>query len=270
MQTNAPESGAEAVALARYALISKLQELLRQSVPLRLALETVASSSTRPTGEGTSAPVAVRTLEDWWYAYQHGGFAALHPKARSDRGIPRVLTPDQERFILAQVRDHPAIAVKVLYRLWKPQDPTLPALSAIYRALQRHDLGQRSRRSLVRQSLGGPTKAFEAPLVNELWMVDFSPGPFLRLPTQKEPLATHLCALLDDHSRIIPHAAYYPRADTRAFHHSFKEAIRRRGLPRKLYTDQGGPFINDHTRVICANLNIRLLHAQPYHAWSKG
>lgn len=270
MQTHAPESGAEAVALARYALISKLQELLRQSVPLRLALETVASSSTRPTGEGTSAPVAVRTLEDWWYAYEHGGFAALHPKVRSDRGIPRVLTPDQERFILAQVRDHPAIAVKVLYRLWKPQDPTLPALSAIYRALQRHDLGQRSRRSLVRQSLGGPTKAFEAPLVNELWMVDFSPGPFLRLPTQKEPLATHLCALLDDHSRIIPHAAYYPRADTRAFHHSFKEAIRRRGLPRKLYTDQGGPFINDHTRVICANLNIRLLHAPPYHAWSKG
>lgn len=270
MQTHAPESGAEAVALARYALISKLQELLRQSVPLRVALETVASSSTRPTGEGTSAPVAVRTLEDWWYAYEHGGFAALHPKVRSDRGIPRVLTPDQERFILAQVRDHPAIAVKVLYRLWKPQDPTLPALSAIYRALQRHDLGQRSRRSLVRQSLGGPTKAFEAPLVNELWMVDFSPGPFLRLPTQKEPLATHLCALLDDHSRIIPHAAYYPRADTRAFHHSFKEAIRRRGLPRKLYTDQGGPFINDHTRVICANLNIRLLHAPPYHAWSKG
>jgi transposase InsO family protein len=270
MQTNAPESGAEAVALARYALISKLQELLRQPVPLRVALETVASSSTRPTGEGTTAPVAVRTLEDWWYAYQHGGFAALHPKVRSDRGVPRTLTPDQERFILTQVKVHPAIAVKVLYRLWKQQDPTLPALSAVYRALQRHDLGQRSRRSLVRQSLGGPTKAFEAPLVNELWMVDFSPGPFLRVPGHKEPWATHLCAILDDHSRIIPHAAYYRRADTRAFHQSLKEAIRRRGLPRKLYTDQGGPFINDHTRVICANLSIRLLHAQPYHAWSKG
>ena len=59
-------------------------------------------------------------------------------------------------------------------------------------------------------------------------------------------------------------------ADTRCFHCSFKEAIRRRGVPRKLYTDQGGPFINDHTRVICANLGIRLLHAKPYHAWSKG
>jgi transposase InsO family protein len=146
----------------------------------------------------------------------------------------------------------------------------LPALSAIYRALQRHDLNQRSRHQLVRQAIGGPTKAFEAPLVNELWMVDFSPGPFLHLAGQKKATPTHLCAILDDHSRVLTHAAYYLRADTRCFHASFKQAIARRGLPRKLYTDQGGPFINDHTRVICANLGIRLLHAKPYHAWSKG
>jgi putative transposase len=49
-----------------------------------------------------------------------------------------------------------------------------------------------------------------------------------------------------------------------------KEALRRRGLPQKLYTDQGGPFINDHTKIVCARLGIRLLHAAPYHAWSKG
>jgi hypothetical protein len=122
----------------------------------------------------------------------------------------------------------------------------------------------------MRQAIGGPTKAFEAPLVNELWMVDFSPGPFLHLAGQKKVTATHLCAIIDDHSRVLPHAAYYLRADTRCFHCSFQEAIRRRGVPRKLYTDQGSPFINDHTRVICANLGIRLLHAKPYHAWSKG
>ena len=46
---------------------------------------------------------------------------------------------------------------------------------------------------------------------------------------------------------------------------SFKEALRRRGVPRQLYTDQGGPFINDHTRVICANLGLRLLHALKAH-----
>ena len=29
-----------------------------------------------------------------------------------------MLTPDQERFILAQLKVHPAIAVKVLSRVW--------------------------------------------------------------------------------------------------------------------------------------------------------
>jgi len=270
MNSSQPNSSAEAVALARFSLISKVQELLHQHVPLRVALETVASSSPQPTGEGSTRPLPMRTLEDWWYLHQHGGFAALHPKGRSDRGRSRKLTAEQERLVVAQVRTHPAIPIKVLYRQWRQQDPTLPALSAVYRVLQRHDLSQRSRHYLMRQAISGPTKAFEAPLVNELWMVDFSPGPFLHLAGQKKAVPTHLCALLDDHSRVVTHAAYYPKADTRCFHFSFKEAIRRRGLPRKLYTDQGSPFTNDHTRVICANLGIRLLHAKPYHAWSKG
>jgi putative transposase len=270
MNTSSSADRAQAVALARFSLISKVQELVAQQVPLKIALETVASSSA-PTGpEGSGPAVAVRTLEDWWYAHQRGGFAALHPQARSDRGVSRKLTPEHEHLIVAQARTHPAIPIKVLYRQWKQQDPTLPGLYTVYRALQRHDLNQRSRHYLVRQALGGPTKAFEAPLVNDLWMVDFSPGPFLHLVGQKKATPTHLCALLDDHSRVVTHAAYDLKADTRSFHASLKEALRRRGVPRKLYTDQGGPFINDHTRVICANLGIRLLHAKPYHAWSKG
>jgi transposase InsO family protein len=269
MNENASSPRAEALALARFALISRLQELLRQPVSLKVALDTVSSDCVLEL-KGQSRPVPRRTLEDWWYAYQHGGFAALHPRDRSDRGVARKLSPEQERHVVEAVKAHPAIAVKVLYRQWHEADPTLPALSAIYRALQRHAMDQRSRRYLVRQAISGPTKAFEAPWVNELWMTDFSPGPFLPGAGPKKALATHLCAIIDDHSRVVPHAAYYPTADTRSFHQSLKEAVQRRGLPRKLYTDQGRPFTNDHTRVICANLGIRLLHAKPYHAWSKG
>jgi len=270
MNSKSSPDRAEALALARFSLISKVQELLAQQVPLKSALERTASSSALAGTDGSSQPVAVRTLEDWWYAHQRGGFAALHPKTRSDRGVPRKLTPELEQLIVAQVKAQPAIPIKVLYRQWKQAHPTLPSVYSIYASLRRHDLSQRSRHYLIRQAIGGPTKAFEVPLVNELWMVDFSPGPFLHPAGQKKATPTHLCALLDDHSRVVPHAAYYPKADTRCFHCSLKEAIRRRGVPRKLYTDQGGPFINDHTRVICANLSIRLLHAKPYHAWSKG
>src|SRR5512140_2167359 len=102
MNSKSSPSGAEAVALARFSLISKIQELLGQHVPLKVALETVASCSPPSDDPGASRSLPVRTLEDWWYAYQHGGFAGLHPKARSDRGVPRKLNPEQERLIVAQ------------------------------------------------------------------------------------------------------------------------------------------------------------------------
>ena len=71
-------------------------------------------------------------------------------------------------------------------------------------------------------------------------------------------------------SRTSPNAAYYSRESTETFHHTLKEAVLRRGLPHKLYVDNGAPFISKHTHIVCANLGIRLLHHKPYRAWSKG
>ncbi len=255
--------------MERFAFITQIQELLRQGFPLSVALEQV---SFRPfhLPEGTERFHPPRTIEDWWYAYQHGGFAALCPKLRADKGQPRTLSAEQQKWILEQAQAHLAVPIKVLYRRWREQDPQLPALNSIYRFLREHDLHTKARRAQLRQPLGGATKCFEAPFVNDLWMTDFSPGPYLHPAEGSKAQPTFLCVIIDDHSRLIPYAAYYLRADTQAFHQTLKEAVRRRGLPAKLYTDQGGPFTNDHTRVVCANLGIRLLHAKPYHAWSKG
>lgn len=256
----------EAVALRRYSLVAEVKTLADQGLPLSLAVVEV-SKKTQQQSEG---PVAPRTLEDWWYAHQQSGFAALKPKQRSDRGASRKLTAQQQQRILEAVRRQPGIAIKVHFRHWKKDDPNLPSLGTVHRFLWQHELNLKQRRSLIRQSLGGPTKAWESAGVNELWMVDFSPGPWLNIPSQPKAVATQLCVLLDDYSRVAPCARYAAAADTQAFHAVFKEALRRRGIPRALYADNGGPFVNDHTRVVCAQLGVRLLHARPYHCWSKG
>lgn len=108
MNQNTASDRSQAVALARFALISRLQELLRQPVSLKVALDTV-SSDCKLELNGQPRPVPRRTLEDWWYAYQRGGFAALHPRDRSDRGVPRKLLPDQERHIVESVKAHPSM-----------------------------------------------------------------------------------------------------------------------------------------------------------------
>jgi transposase InsO family protein len=266
---NPSSSVPEAIALRRVSLVQHIIELVHQHWPLSAALDQVASSQPLPAeADDPPAFVAKRTLEDWYYAFKKGGFDALKPKPRSDRGKPRRLSCEQQQWILERVRSFPGVPVKLLYRQWKQADLTLPALSAVYRWLEQNDLDAQGRRYLLRQSIPGPTKSFEAPGVNDLWIVDFSPGPFLALPPKT--VATHLCLIIDDHSRLIPFAAYDRAADTQALLGCLKQAIRRRGLPRKLYADNGGPFVNDHLKIVCANLGIRLIHSKPGKPWSRG
>jgi transposase InsO family protein len=269
MNTNSKPPPSQALALERFALIAKLQDLVRQSFPLAVALQQVSACPiTLP--KGTQRLVARRTIEDWWYDYQHRGFAALAPKGRTDKGQPWLLSAEQQKWVRAQTQAHRAVPVKVLYRRWREQDPQLPSLNTLYRFLREHQLHTKARRQQLAQPVGGASKSFEAPLVNDLWMVDFSPGPLLSGGAHAKALATWLCVIIDDHSRLIAYGAYSLRADPQAFHQTLKEARRRRGGPTKLYTDQGAPFTCDHTRVVCASLGMRLLHAKAYHAWSKG
>ena len=206
------------------------------------------------------------TLEDYWYAWKSGGFAALRPKSRADEGAFRKVPAEVGEWLLSQVSQYPQIPLKVLYLRWKESGKQLPSLRTVYRFLRTRGYDAASLRRGRLEN--GPTKAFEAPFVNDLWMADFSPGPKLNL--QGKALSTQLCLILDDHSRLIVSGAYYPAADTPAFHHALKEAVQRRGVPYRLYTDLGKPFTNKHTQIVCANLGIRLLHAKPYAAWSKG
>ncbi len=252
------------LALTRFKALNFVEDLQREGLPLAQALR---HASVRPWPDENGDYYAERTLEDWWYAYQKGGFNALMPTPRSDQGKSRVLDEATAAWVLEQVTQNPQVPLKVLYTHWQQTEPRpLPSISVLYRFLRRQGMDRKSLRSGRLES--GATKAFEAPHVNDLWMVDFSPGPTLSV--EGKALSTQLCVLVDDHSRLIPFAAYYPQANTEAFHHALKEAVLRRGLPRKLYTDNGKPFINSHTRLVCAQLGIRLLHCKPYHSWSKG
>lgn len=256
-------SASQHLALTRFKALNFVEDQQRQGGALAAALR---QASVRPWPDENGDYYAVRTLEDWWYAYQKHGFEALVSAPRSDQGKSRVLDEATAAWVLEQVTQNPQVPLKVLYAHWQQAGRSLPSITVLYRYLRRQGLDRKSLRSGRLET--GPTKAFEAPQVNDLWMVDFSPGPTLNANGKSQ--VTQLAVLIDDHSRLIPFAAYYPQANTEAFHHALKEAILRRGLPRKLYTDQGKPFVSSHTRMVCARLGIRLLHCKPYHSWSKG
>ena len=253
------------LALLRFEVICHLKNLRQEGVPLA---ECLRSASSRPWPEPEGNYYSCRTLETWWYDYAKSGYAGLTGKAsRADAGKSRSIDEQTGLWLLDQIKEHPGTPLQVLHRHWQSHGRDLPSISSLYRFLKSHGYDRRTLRAGRLDS--GPQKAFEAPAPNDLWMVDFATGPTLRSPADK-PIATQLCVILDDHSRLITHAAYYLTADTVTFLASLKQAVLRRGLPHKLYTDQGKPFVSHHTRTVCANLGIRLLHAKPYHAWSKG
>ena len=255
----------ESRALLRFEVICHIKTLRGEGLPLT---ECVRDAASRPWPEGGGKYYSYRTIETWWYDYAKSGYGGIAGKARRrDAGQSRKLDQESGLWILDAIQKSPGIPFSVLYRLWEDHGRGLPSESTVRRFLASKGYDARSLKAGRLES--GPTKAFEAPAPNDLWMVDFACGPTLRT-CEGKVLSTHLCVLLDDHSRLIPFAAYYLSADTAAFLDCLKQAVLRRGLPLKLYTDQGKPFINHHAKIVCANLGIRLLHAKPYHAWSKG
>jgi putative transposase len=255
----------ERLALLRFEAICHIKTLRQGELPLAECLRAAAS---RPWPAESGRYFAARTIETWWYAYATGGYGGLAGKAsRRDAGQSRLIDEPTGLWILEAMSKNPGVPLAVLYRLWEEQGRRLPSESTVRRFLAGKGYDARSLKAGRLET--GPTKAFEAPAPNDLWMVDFACGPTLR-GSDVKVLCPQLCVILDDHSRLITYGAYYAHGDTAAFLDCLKQAVLRRGLPLKLYTDQGKPFVNHHARIVCANLGIRLLHAKPYHAWSKG
>ena len=58
--------------------------------------------------------VAVETMRDWLKLYRTGGFEALYPKTRADRGQPRRLPPEVAEALVSLKTEQPALSVKAL------------------------------------------------------------------------------------------------------------------------------------------------------------
>lgn len=265
MNKNHNEDPKMTEALWRHAAVSFIEQVRSEGVTLRRAL---AMASQRCWG---NCSYAAATLEEWYYRYRKEGFSALRSKERSDRGKMTAVSPEVGEALVKLRREYPNLNVKVLLKeMIKTgvlQKGTC-SLSSIYRFLAREGLDTRSIKA-GSASLSGPTKAFEFAHANELWMTDMMYGPVLKTSTGKT-IRTRLFALLDDCSRLIPHAEYYASERLDCFLDTFKKGVARRGVPLKLYTDRGKVFTSRHLQIVCANLGTRLTHAKPYHAWSKG
>jgi transposase InsO family protein len=259
---------AQAVALFRYGLIADLLHMPLGSRGLyprlreKAALDYVIPGSKR-------TRVAAETLRHWLKDYRRGGFDALFPKDRSDRGRSRALSQATADALLSLKEEQPHLSIAQLIAALGPTPPDLvsPAASTVHRLLQRSGLMERPA-----QDHGGDQDrrrfAFSHP--GQLWMSDVMHGPSVLLPGSRVRRKTYLIAFLDDATRVVPYCAFALSEGTQAFMPIFKQALLRRGRPERLYVDNGSNYRSQQLALVCARLGVALIHARPYQPQGKG
>jgi len=253
------------VTLWRFEMIAPLLAVPAGRGRLKTALEHLASMPHEHPFKG-AVRVGAGTLEEWLYFYKHQGLEGLRPVPRRDRGSSRRLDDRLAERIeqLAATRPHlDGRGILDELKLACPDRHKLPSLSTLYRFLRARGLDQR--RHLPRED----HRAFAFELAGDCWQADLMYGPALPAPDGRRQ-KTYLLAILDDATRLIAHAEFYFEQHLRSFKDCLKQALWKRGVPRRLYLDNGRIFRSRSILLMAARLGIHLLHTRPYKPQGRG
>jgi transposase InsO family protein len=264
-----PATHADTVALFRYGLIADLLHLPVGDRSLHTRLREKAAREYDIPGT-TRRRVAAETLRDWLYAYRRAGFDGLKPRLRADHGHARALPQAVADQLCALKEAHPTYSVALIIATARAQQCVPADLSlapaTVHRLLSRH--------GLMARATDAPTskdrRRFSYDAANELWMSDVMHGPTVLDPEDRRRHKTYLIALLDDATRLIPYAAFTRSETVTAFLPVFERAILRRGIPKRLYVDNGSAYRARHLALVCAKLGVTLIHARPFSPQGKG
>jgi len=258
---------AETIAMFRYGLIAPLVlETLPRGELTRRAHEVASRLYHIP--HSTRRQVSVDTLLEWSLRYRRNGFPALTPQPRRDRGQTRAVAPETAALIERLKRENPhRTGAALLRELALTNEPDKAGLSAstLYRFLRARGLTQRQ--LLLDQATAH--KKYEAEFANQTWQSDMLFGPWVQRAGGGK-MQVFLQATLDDASRLIPHAEFYPNQGLDSFLDCLRQAIAARGLPTRLYMDNAKIYRSPQLGRIAASIGILIIHTPPYQPEGRG
>ncbi len=234
------------MALFRYGLIADLVNLPTGAPGIGARLRAKAEHDYDIPGTNRTR-VAAETLHDWLQR-------------------PRRLSAEVAELLISIKTGNPALSVRAVIDDARSQgvpDDVYLAPSTIHRLLAREGL-------LARDPDEPATdrRRFAYRYAGELWMSDVMHGP--SVPDGRRRRKTYLIAFIDDATRVVPFAAFAFSENTAAFLPVFRNAVLRRGLPARLYVDNGANYRSRQLALVCARLGIALIHAKPFQPAAKG
>lgn len=208
------------------------------------------------------------TIRDWIASYHNGGnrLEALYPSDRTDKGQSRTIDEHTANSLICLRHQMPKATIGALIETMTQRRLISPGVrlnaSNVWRFLHAHNLMPQL------QPTATDRRKYEAELPNDIWQSDVMHGPFV--PVKSRRRKAYLIAFIDDHSRLVPYGGFYLSENLAAFLDAFEKALLKRGLPRKLYVDNGSAFRSHQLEHVCASLGIALIHSKPYQPQGRG
>lgn len=227
---------------------------------LKSAISDLAAKTWQHPTTGEAVQFGASTIERWYYRARKepkDTLTSLARRRRSDAGRSLV-TGSVRELLEAQHKRHSSWSAKLhadnlAAALRAKGEAGAPSYQTVRRYLRARGLFRVKRRPRGEERPGEvdarakafahEVRSFEVTHAGSLWHLDFHHGrrPVL---TPGGEWRTPIClAVIDDHSRLICHAQWYLSEATRDLVHGFIQALMRRGLPRRLMTDNGAAML---------------------------
>jgi len=206
-----------------------------------------------------------KTIEAWYYAWKKQGIDALAPKRRIDCGQSKIPEALQTALIKAK-QDNPNRSLSSLLKFVQMEQlegAQALSRSSVYRLLLSRGLARPMGTTQAKE-----LRRFEADYPEDIIYGDVMHGP--KVVVNGKTQKSYLVSLMDDKSRLILHAAFCPGETALDIEYVLKQALLRRGLPKRLVIDNGAAYRAHSLQGICARLSIQLIYCRPYAPEGKG
>ena len=253
----------EKVALFRFSLIAPILNNTFSEPTIKAYLEGICAKvyDVPHYGKREYAP---STIKSWYIDYRKNGIEGLYPCQRNDKGNSRVLNEAAKKYIIDVKVSSPQRSSKSIYHELIARGMVSTgdvSLSTVQRFVQKRGLNKLKATIKDRRT-------FEMEFPGDCWQTDISTGPYLNIGGKK--LKTYLIAFIDDASRAVMAASFSFDQSLISVLSVFKTAVQRRGIPKKLFMDNGKVFRSNQLQFICASLGTIVSYAEVYSPQSKG
>ena len=248
--------------LFRYSVIAPLINNTNEFNTINEYCDFVASKSYD--FEGKVIRLTSKTVKNWYYKYRKEGLESLENHKRCDKNNFRKIKNELVEDRIIELRKmYPRITTKKIYEKLLEDNYITNDVSvyAIFRYLKNNNLK-------AVQISKKEKKKYEHDYPNDSWQSDTSTGPYIKVDGKSKRV--YLIMIIDDASRLIVGYDFFFEDNAINMQKVLKSAIKKYGVPKQLYVDNGSPYKNEQISLITARLGIKLIHAKPYSPTGKG